>query len=201
VSGFGSVFALITAVPITFGATRRLHERWRARWDLRNHDPLDLDAREGDLVFVGGIVRPLDETLIAPLSGRACVAYRSRVGGPGSYAGETMQLRPFALEQDDGTSIVVDGDRAIFGLAPQPLLPRNPGRERSFLARHALSAGSRFTEVAAELGASVVVGGTLVLVPREAPPTQELGFRDPPPPDPQIVGNRKSPLVIVSRGR
>src|SRR5690242_18255101 len=109
-SGFGSVFALITAVPLTFGATRRLHERWRAAWRLRHHEPLDARAREGDLVFVSGFVQPLDETLTAPLSGRPCVAYRSRVkpGGPGPHPSiETMQLRPFVVEGDDGARIVV----------------------------------------------------------------------------------------------
>ena len=200
-SGAGGVIAtILTAVPLTFGATRRMHERWRARWRLRNHDPLDADARESDLVFVSGMVRPFEETLVAPLSGRTCVAYRSRIGSYGHA--ETMQLRPFVIERDDGMGrIVVDGDRAMFGVAAQPLVPRNADREASFLARHAMSKNGRvrFSEVLVEVGAQVLVGGTLVYVPREEPPTGELLFRDPGPPDPQLVGNRESPLIIVSR--
>jgi hypothetical protein len=201
------VVAITAAITGTFGATRRMHERWRARWRLRNHDELDADAREGDLVYVSGVVRPLDETLVAPLSGRPCVAYRSRVhgymlGSNTTIKHEQMQVRPFAIQTEDGESIVVDGDSAIFGVGAQKLSPRNPDRESSFRARHAIQGGSaRFWEVAVELDAEVIVGGTLVLVPREAPPTGELGFRDPPPPDPQIAGNRETPLVILARGR
>jgi hypothetical protein len=171
---------------------------------LRHHDSLDDDSREGDLVFVGGTVRALDETLVAPLSGRTCVAYRSSVKSassknPAGNRGETMQVRPFAIERDDGSSIAVVGDRAIFGLAAQKLV--DPERQASFLARHAFKGTGSFSEVLVEVGARVYVGGTLVLVPREEPPTGELGFRDLPPPDPQLVGNRETPLVIVSRGR
>ncbi|HWO23910.1 MAG TPA: hypothetical protein VNO30_34445 [Kofleriaceae bacterium] len=183
-------------------------ERWRARWRLRGHAPLDADAREGDLVAAAGVVRPLDETLIAPLSGRACVAYRSRIRlGLGGYAPrETMQVRPFVLDLGD-EEIVVAGDRAIFGLAPLWLWPLDPGRERSFLARHAVSArdtawtAGRLSEVTLELGARALVGGTLVLVPRDEPPAHgELGFRDPPPPSQRIVGSRARPLVFLAPG-
>jgi hypothetical protein len=188
-----------------FATTRRMSDQARNWWCLRHHEPLDDDAREGDLVFVEGIVRALDETLVAPLSGRECVAYRSRVSDPrtGPFGRqETMQVRPFAIDRDDeeGT-IVVDSERAIFGVPPQRLVPRNLDRETSFLARHAISKMRHggFSEVLVELGARVVVGGTLVLVPRDEPPMNERGFRDLPPPDPQLVGNRGTPLVIVAR--
>lgn len=207
-SGAGSVIAtILTAVPMTFGATRRMHERWLGRWRLRYHDLLDADAREGDLVFVGGIVRALDETLVAPLSGRTCVAYRSRVSARTFVSGktehETMQIRPFVIERDGGEGpILVDSERAIFVLAAEKLSPRNPEREASFLARHAIkSASPRFSEVLVPLGAHVYVGATLVLVPPEEPPGGERGFRDPPPPEPQLVGSREAPLLIVARDR
>jgi hypothetical protein len=183
-------------------------ERWRARWRLRVHVPLGDDAHEDDLVVAVGVVRPLDETLVAPLSGRACVAYRSRVRlGLGGYAPrETMQVRPFVLDLGD-EEVVVEGDRAIFGLAPLRLWPLDADRERSFLARHAVSTrdvswtAGRLSEVALELGARVAVGGTLVLVPRDEPPAHgELGFRDPPPPSQRIVGNRARPLVFLAPG-
>ena len=203
-SGVGSVVAtLLTASTITVGAIYRAHERTRARWCLRNHDLFDPDAREGDLVFVSGTVRALDETLVAPLSGRPCVAYRSRVRASSWSTGvyETMQLRPFVIERDDGGApIVVDGERAMFGVPAQPLVPRNLEREASFCARHAVSkVHARFSEVLVPLDSEVLVGGTLVYVPREAPPTGELLFREPAPPEPQLVGNREAPLIIVPR--
>lgn len=201
---------LLASVPVTYGATRRRHERWRARWQLRRCLALG-DARESDRVCAAGIVRLLDETLVAPLSGRTCVAYRSRVW-PGWHTGapfsaETMQLRPFVLDLGD-EEIIVAGDHAIFGLPPLELAPRDLEREASFIARHALAvqhglfgrsaSRARFAEVALEPGARVAVGGTLVLVPRDEPPTDnERGFRDPPPPSQRIVGNRARPLVFV----
>jgi len=201
-------------VPITVGATRRLHERWQSRWRLRGHAELDDRARDGDLVHVTGVVRLLEETLVAPLSGRACVAYRSRVSSSTpahattatnvsatAGRGETTQLRPFVLDLGSAGTVVVDGEHALFGLPPQKLVPRQPEREASFLARHALGQGrANFSEVALQIGARVTVGGTLMLVPREVPPTIELGFRDPIPPAREIIGSRERPLVIIARG-
>jgi hypothetical protein len=202
---------LLASMPVGYGLTRRRHERWRARWRLRSCRALD-DAHESDRVYATGIVRPLDETLVAPLSGRTCVAYRSRVVGGLTrlhFPGETMQLRPFVLDLGD-EEIVVAGEHAIFGLPPLPLAPRDPEREASFAARHALpsrpdaygfpTAGThaRFSEVALEPGARVAVGGTLLLVPPDEPPADgELGFREPPPPERRIVGNRAHPLVFA----
>jgi hypothetical protein len=174
-------------------------EELRARWSLRRCIGLDEATGDNVRVWTTGVVRPLDETLVAPLSGRVCVAYRSRVwgwSGP-QIVHETMQLRPFILDLGD-EEIVVDGVHAIFGITPIKL-DRDAVREASFLARHASStrAYARFAEVALELGVRVTVGGTLVLVPRDEPPIDELGFRDPPPPSQRIVGNRDRPLVLV----
>jgi hypothetical protein len=47
--------------------------------------------------------------------------------------------------------------------------------------------------------ARVTVGGMLVLVPREAPPTGERGFREPPAPEHRLSGSRDMPRVIVTR--
>lgn len=200
VSAAGAVFALLASVPMTYGATWRLHERWRARWRLRGYADLDADPREYTRVRATGIVRALDDTLIAPLSGRECVAYRSRVRSAGRdhafVPRESMQIRPFVIDLGD-EEIVVDGERAIFGLPPVKLVPRNAMREEIFRARHALPGGAGFTEVALELGARVAVGGTLVFVPRDEPADHELGFRDPPPLSQRIVGSREHPLVFV----
>lgn len=176
-------------------------DRLRTRWHLRYHAPLDEDACEGDLVYVSGTVGALDETLVAPLTGRSCVAYRSRARGLAGVWQETTQLRAFTIERDDGEgTIVAFSEVADLRVPAQRLVPRDPVRIRSFLARHAL-ANASVSEVLVELGARVYVGGTLVLVPHDAPPTGELGFRDPSPPDPHLAGNRDAPLVIMMRER
>src|SRR5262249_61760509 len=138
VSAAQALAMLLASVPVGYGLTRRRHERWRARWLLRSCRTLD-DARESDRVYATGVVRPLDETLVAPLSGRTCVAYRSRIVGlaRSPFQGETMQLRPFVLALGD-EEIVIAGEHAIFGLPPLGLAPRDPEREASFAARHAL---------------------------------------------------------------
>lgn len=181
----------------------------RARWRLRGHAVLDDRAREGDLVKVTGTVRPLEETLVAPLSGRHCIAYRARVSGATKINNKqysrgwqtTMQVRPFVVDRDGGAGqIIVVGDHVVFGVHPESLRPRNPDREVAFIVRHAIQPFRvRLDEVVVEVGAHVSVGGTLVLVPRDEPPTGERGFRDLPPPDQQLAGNRESPLVIVPR--
>ena len=170
---------------------------------------LDAGAHEGDLVRVTGIVRPLDEMLVAPLSGRQCIAYRARASGATRIRGKqyssgwqtTMQVRPFVVERDGGAGdIIVVGDHVMFGVHPESLRPRNPDREAAFMVRHAIQAGRvRLVEVVVEVGAHVSVGGTLVLVPRDEPPTGERGFRDLPATDQQLAGNRETPLVIVAR--
>lgn len=186
----------------------KLLDRTRARWQLRAYAPLAPGAREGDRVQVTGTVRALDDALTAPLSGLPCVGYRARARGAQKREGkpvitgwlETMQLVPFAIERDDGTSIVVDGNHAIFGVTGQTRAKRDPGREVSFLARHALTEGrTSLYEVFLESGRRVSVGGMLVLVSRDAPPLGELGFREPPTPEQRLSGSRDLPLVIVTR--
>jgi hypothetical protein len=188
------------ALAMLSSSVADMTDRLRTRWHLRFHAPLDDDADEGDLVYVAGTVRALDETLVAPLTGRSCVAYRSRARGIAGWQ-ETTQLRAFTIERDDGEgTIVAFSEAADLRVPPQRLVPRDPVRIRSFLARHALASAS-VSEVLVEIGARVYVGGTLVLLPPDGPPTGELGFRDPPPPDPHLAGNRDAPLVIVTRER
>jgi hypothetical protein len=191
----------VSALAFLASTVGDVTERMRTRWHLRYHAPLDDDSLEGDLVYVSGTVRALDETLVAPLSGRSCVAYRSRARAniTMGVSHETMQVRPFAIERDDGEGTIIAFSEVADFCVPVKR-PRDPVRIRSFLARHAIPNGT-LSEVLVEIGARVHVGGTLVLIPHDEPPTGELGFRDPPPPDPHLAGNRDVPLVIVTRER
>jgi len=198
-----SVFAVIASVPLGFSANRSMRERFHARWKLRQHREVVDDAGEGALVKVSGIVQPLDDILVAPLSGRPCVAYRSRVWGATRIlpeaAAETMQLRPFAIDRGPAEPVIVDGDRAVFSLPYVALTADDRERELSFLARHGMQRQrARFSEVALEVGARITIAGTLVLSPVDEPPVDELGFRDLPPPVLQLGGSRDRPLVILA---
>lgn len=158
------------------------------------------------LVCASGIVRPLVETLVAPLSGRTCVAYRSRawpLGSPNPVDGalqEMVQVRPFVLDLGD-EKIVVDGDYALFRLPLVSLSPRNPERETSFLARQgARTRSGWFGEAVLELGSYVMVGGTLQLVEPHAIPSAadaEPGHDDATFASRRITGDRDAPLAFT----
>jgi hypothetical protein len=183
---------------------RLFFERRRLRKQLRAFAPLSDGAREGDRVEIRGWVRALDELVHAPLSGRACVAYlaRARATPAGDLGIRQPQIRPFVIEREEQAGrIVVDGEHALIGVAPRPY-ERDPDRERMFFVRHGMREAhthSGVDEFVVEPGTRVRVGGTLVLVLRELPPTGELGFRDAPPVEQQLFGNRDTPLLIVAR--
>ena len=198
-----SVFAAIASVPLGFSANRSMRERLFARWKVRHHRAVDDDTREGAQVKVTGTVQALDDMLVAPLSGRPCVAYRSRVWGAAHLrpdaGGETMQLRPFVIDRGPAESVIVDGDHAVFSLPYVTLAETDRERELSFLARHGMPRQrARFSEVALEIGMQITIAGTLVLSPVDEPPIDELGFRDLPPPVLQLGGSRDRPLVILA---
>ena len=195
-----SVFAAL--VPLGFSANRSMRERIYARWRVRHHHDVIDDAREGEQVKVTGIVQALDDMLVAPLSGRPCVAYRSRVWGATQIrpeaAGETMQLRPFVIDRGAAESVIVDSEHALFSLPYVTLGLEDRDRQLSFLARHGMQRQrARFSEVALEVGMTITIAGTLVLSPVDEPPLDELGFRDLPPPVLQLGGSRERPLVIL----
>ncbi|MEJ7603242.1 MAG: hypothetical protein WKG01_35470 [Kofleriaceae bacterium] len=200
-----SLLTAIASAPFGLTANRSMRERIYARWKLRHHADLDTDLvpepREGSPVRVTGVVQSLDDLLIAPLSGKPCVAYRSRVWAALRHAAsaETMQLRPFVLDCGNADSVIVDGDHAVFSLPYVALVDADRDREHSFLARHGLQRQrARFSEVALEIGMTVTIAGTLVLSPVDEPPVDELGFRDLPPPMLQLGGSRERPLVIIA---
>jgi hypothetical protein len=197
-----SVFAAIASVPLGFSANRSMRERIFARWKVRHHRAVEDEIREGAQVKVTGVVQALDDILVSPLSGRPCVAYRSRVWGATQLrpeTAETMQLRPFAIDRGAAESVIVDGDHALFSLPYVTLTDEDRDRELSFLARHGMQRQrARFSEVTLEVGARITIAGTLVLSPVDEPPLDELGFRDLPPPVLQLGGSRDRPLVILA---
>ena len=177
----------------------RLLERWRAWRALRSYAPLSASSREGKRVRATGVVRVLDETVVAPLMGRECVAARSRIRGA-PYPSVMLQIRPFVLELSTPPAVVVDGGDALFGVSAVDRRPINLEREMSFAARFGvkLSANVWFEEVVIAPGDRVTIGGVLMHDLNPQPPSNERAFREGVPPRLRLVGSEQHPLVIVA---
>jgi hypothetical protein len=178
----------------------RLLELWRAWREMRRYDALSAGSLEGDRVKVTGIVDVLDETLIAPLSGRECVFFRSRIRGTSPGQGELRQTRPFVLRGADATAVVVDGSAFLFGAAAVKLGERDTERKLTFAARFAIKMPGQawFEEVVISPGDFITVGGVLMHDLDPEPPRSERTFREHPAPRLRLVGSNDHPLVIAA---
>jgi hypothetical protein len=145
-------------------------------------------AGDGDDEAVVGTVRQVGELLVAPLSGKPCVAYRAvartysnqrrdpltdaslpRTAAVGSLRSKrrlddelaTTELVPFALVTKDGDVLIAATSCQL--LAPElPLIPRKLELEQQFLARmgaEASAAKAGFGETRIEVGAKIKVRG------------------------------------------
>lgn len=193
------------------GIGRRFTERARARRQLRMRAVLGPGAAEGEHVRVSGVVRVYERSVTAPLSGRACVAYRARakimmmnvkrrmpkasVSPP-----ESSLAVPFLLDRGAEGMVVVDGPHALFDVPSIKLGAADGERGRAFLAVHGFTSAqnvtARFDEVAIEPGMSVTVAGVLMKDVALEPSADASGFRQGPPPSIRIVGSLEHPLVI-----
>jgi hypothetical protein len=184
-----------------------LSDRWRVWRTLRRCTELSDSSLENAPVRARGIVQPLGESLVAPLSGRMCVAYRSRawpLGSPNPVDGalqEVVQVRPFVLDRGD-EKILVDGDYALFRLPLVKLSPRNLERETTFLVRQgARTRSGWFGEAVLEVGSHITVAGTLQLVQSDVAPSvadAERGpYRAAPAASRRITGNHDAPLAFT----
>ena len=179
----------------------RLFERARAWASLRNYVPLTTRSREGSFVRATGVVRALDETVIAPLAGRECVFVRSRIRGSVFVRGasELLQIRPFVLDGD--VAVVVDGSNALLGVASVDLKRVSTERRGAFIVRLGFKAGDAtwLEEVMIAIGDRITVGGVLMHDLNPQPPTNERVFRERVTPQLRLVGSTVHPLVIVGR--
>lgn len=138
------------------------------------------------VVTLTGTVRAPAALLTAPLSGRPCVAYhavamlhdtrfRHRVL---VATIEEHRMTQFELELD-GSTVLVDGDRAEFGEIPGPTIPRDLALEQAFVARHGhpaeLARDGGFEEATIATGDQIRVQG-LALV--EAHQMGDHGYRE-----------------------
>jgi len=162
---------------------------------------------EGELVTVTGTVRSIREPLIAPLSGKQCAAYESRMRprlgrSPLSNVLDNpvdifeRKMVPFELETRHGL-VLVDGTDAELALTSTPIIPRKLDREVAFLARHERELtwrrDARLEEIAVELGGEVSVQGIVIV--DMSPSADERGFRDAPS-RMRIIAHAAHPLTI-----
>ncbi len=181
----------------------QLTRRGRAGRLLDDTPPLAHDTPEGTMCRVRGVVGRLDETLVAPLTGAACVAYDARVTV--SMTRPQQQRGPRSLEPPILVRLVpfVVGDAIVDAEHADVLAPRRraASRERvhSFLARFGLA--SLVTplwareRIIAE-GDEVEVAGVLMREGARMPSTDERAFRAGEHTSARIVGSDEHPIVI-----
>jgi hypothetical protein len=143
------------------------------------HDSL-LTAQDGELVVMTGRLRSSTGTLLAPLSGTACIAYvaaaRSRYTerAPPLVDVWEMKAAPFVLELTDG-DVLIDGECTV-ELRDTEVAPRVTEREVAFLAKRQLQhflPSIAFAETRIGIGDRIWVSGVLM---REL--SGEHGYRD-----------------------
>lgn len=198
---------LVMAGSAVVGATRKVLERRRARRALRSKPLLAQETPEGEVVRVTGVVKVGEATLVAPISGRACVVYRSRVTDGmwtvrrAMLPNETFEMVPFTLVRDDGSKVEISGKHALLDLPNLKFPESTPElveRRDKFMELHKIKSGHAgvFEEIVVEDGMRVSVAGLMMKDLAEAPVDGEAGYRDEAPSTLRLAGDVAHPLVI-----
>ena len=177
------------------------------------------EFEDNAIVTFTGTVKQLAEPLVAPLSGRACVAYRAAARSYTARRGEGAILRgmvlgraarggmvidreleltemvPFVLVTKTG-DVIVDGTTCELLLPAEPVIPRKLEREQQFLEDIGLDTSIQnagFDESRVEVGAKIKVHGVSrsELVVHGG----ETGFREAPT-QIRLTGDDAHPLTI-----
>lgn len=198
----------IAATGVAVKALREAHHRTRAR---KRMAAATSDFDDTALVTIRGKVQLVGEPLIAPLSGRICVAHQTRarligkavpggllMGGLRTVAGEyvRVEMRPFRLATRDG-DVIVEGAKPELAIRPRPVIPRKLDRELAFLRESEYEATPdemTFDEVVIEPGATIKVHG----IARVEIASGEAQFREAPRIR-KLVGDDRHPLTISER--
>jgi hypothetical protein len=199
---------LVGLVVATAGIGLRTSVDFQRRAAARARmDEGDSEIVDRALVTIEGVVRPHGDPLLAPLSGRPCVAHRSRLRvyngrGPGRTPVHELsrdRAVAFVLVSDHG-DVLVDAERVDLAIRPAPVIPRDLGREQAFLGElvadpHALGSD----EIAIEPGQRIRVHGIACVdtardaVPGDAP---DVGYREARQ-IVRVVGDERHPLTIT----
>jgi hypothetical protein len=174
--------AVVGALATVPGGLRRAHER-RQR--------LAMPDRPEDHAFVTlrGTVKLAAAQLVAPLSGRSCVAYRAaaRTFAPAIGGGRTVDaqkieiaMTPFVLATKHG-EVIVDGNTCELPVHSSPIIPRKLHLEQRFLERTMMfdeASAAGFDEIIVKPGMKIAVHGVVRV--EVIPSGGEVGFRDVP---------------------
>jgi hypothetical protein len=162
------------------------------------------ELADATLVSLTGTVSPIGAPLVAPVSGKPCVAFvaRARVFAGHRHTGtrfigEHVDRNAIPFELVTGTTSVVVDPTVCRLLAPMsPSIPRSLEREQAWLAGVELAhLGERSCEEACiEPGARIVVRG-IAQGELDDAATGELGFRESPTRF-RIIGDRHRPVLI-----
>ncbi len=158
-----------------------------------------------EIVTLVGKVRVLD-ALVAPLSGRDCVAYEAcgrlyeGEGRSRMLSRQVVDAQMTTFELVIGDDIVtVEGERAEIALPLVPVIPRKLEREVRFLQAHEvpveLVTHGGFDEAVVENGDTIAVQG-MAIVELASHSTSERGYRDAPPQRVRLVAHTDHPLTI-----
>lgn len=169
------------------------------------------EFEDNAIVTFAGIVKAVGDPLIAPLSGKPCVAYRAVARAYSlRSSGAVMVARSFGrqLEQKvvdvemilfvlatESGDVIVEGETCELLLPMLPLIPRKLELEQSFLDRAGIDVHARyagFDECRVEVGAKIKVHG---VSRSELAAAGETGFREAPT-QIRISGDAAHPLTI-----
>ncbi len=181
------VFALLKRYVFTRRRRWRQHLRRLRRTRIA-------EARAGTVKLVGH-VRVLEHTLVAPLTERRCVAWRTLVKDQSGEGSSTMidDRRAFDFLIDDGTGVAsirvaaAELELSYDGYRSSGLLKDAPEHIEAFLARHGKKSTTLFglhrtleyAEGVLEPGEEVVVCGTARWEP-DPDPRNAQGYRETP---------------------
>jgi hypothetical protein len=187
-----------------------MFQRWLLRRDVLRLPRLTATTVEGRVVRVTGTVRALSDPLIAPCTGRPCVAFGVSLRTTGildvlnldafvTVPPVIVESREFALELNGGELVTIDpvGSLIELGLARAKRLNTDRERLQKFRERHEIPSGASFGshENVIEPGAIICVAGALVRDPQR--PDGEIMFRNEPETRARIIGDRQRWIRIV----
>jgi hypothetical protein len=197
------IFIGIAALGATLTAVSRAQHRAAIR---RKMLAAPRTFEDNALVTLTGTAKLVGEPLIAPLSGRPCIAFRAsartyRLGSRQRTHRELDQevtqvvMTSFVLVTADG-DIEVNGETCELPMRSAPVIPRKLERERDFMIRAALIGTpqhSGFDEIVIQPGAKIMVHG---IARKELAATgAETGFREAPTLI-RITGDEAHPIAI-----
>jgi hypothetical protein len=206
--GIKAAFFFVAGVVGLVGVIRRSHGR-AAKRAMIAAAPTEFEDN-ALVTFTGTVKLVVGEQLVAPLSGKRCVAYRAeastsrslrvrQMSGRGDHVGGQhvveIRLVPFVLATESG-DVIVDAETCELLVPVLPLIPRKLAREQRFIDRSGLATPLRmafFEELRIELGAKIKVHG--VSRSEGVATGGETGFREAPTRI-LLTGDDAHPLTI-----